>query len=105
MTPTTRLVPVLCLLLASAGVCPRLSAQTTSVGVTIPITSVLFLSSSGSFTFPAATDAVYTAGLLSSTAGPTLTHRANVPYLISIGAQSGSTLAFTALAGRTDPDP
>jgi hypothetical protein len=108
MTSTTRLMPFFAALLVLTGAASReVEAQTTTtVAVSIPIASVLFLSSSGSFTFPAATDAHYTAGLIGTSTGPTLTHRANVPYQITINAQAaGSALGFANAVGRTDANP
>ncbi len=107
MTPATRLVPFWGAMLAIACASVTTEAQTTAtVAVSIPVASVLFLSSSGSFTFPAATDTHYTNGLLPSSTGPTLTHRANVPYQITIQAQgAGAALGFANAVGRTDANP
>ncbi len=80
-------------------------AQTATAAVSIQIAPVLVISSSGNFSFPAATDGAYTAGYIESSAGPTLSHRANVPYKITVAAQAGATLAFTNYAGRSDADP
>ena len=91
--------------LALLGMTAGAQAQTATSAVSVSVAPVLVMNTSGSFTFPAATDAAYTAGSLASSAGPTLTHRANVPYKITIEAQSGSALAFANYAGRTDTDP
>jgi hypothetical protein len=80
-------------------------AQTATAAVSIQVAPVLAISSSGAFTFPVADDAHYQAGEVVSISGPTLTHRGNVPYRITIEAQSGSEFAFTPAAGRTDADP
>lgn len=80
-------------------------AQTATAAVSIQIAPVLVISSSGSFSFPAAGDAEYSAGYVESTSGPTLTHRANVPYTITVAAQSGTTLSFSNYAGRSDANP
>lgn len=80
-------------------------AQTASIGVSIAVNPVLFLSAAGSFTFNTPTDGDYTAGFVSSSAGPTLTHRGNVPYKITIQAQTGSTMSFAPYTGRSDADP
>lgn len=80
-------------------------AQTATAAVSIQIAPVLVISSTGSFTFPVAGDSEYGAGYIESSAGPTLSHRANVPYKITVAAQSGTTLDFTSYAGRTDADP
>ena len=91
--------------LALIGISASAQAQTATTAVSISIAPVLVISTSGSFSFPAANDAAYTAGSLASTSGPTLTHRANVPYKITVSAQSGSTLSFTNYAGRSDTNP
>src|SRR5690606_17938721 len=80
-------------------------AQTATAAVSIEVAPVLSISSTGNFAFPVAGDAEYQAGSVASTAGPTLSHRANVPYEITIAAQSGSSFAFTAATGRSDADP
>lgn len=80
-------------------------AQTATAAVSITVSPVLAISSSGSFTFPTADDAHYTAGEVVSTAGPTLSHRGNVPYDITIEAQSGAAFGFANVAGRSDADP
>ena len=80
-------------------------AQTATAAVSIEVAPVLAINSTGSFNFPVAGDAEYQAGQVVSTAGPTLTHRANVPYEITIAAQSGSNFAFTTAPGRSDADP
>lgn len=80
-------------------------AQSTTAAVSIQINPVLAISSDGAFTFPVAGDAEYEAGEVVSTAGPSLTHRGNVPYVITVAAQSGSAFSFTPSAGRTDVDP
>jgi hypothetical protein len=89
------------LLAASAAV----QAQTATAAVNVNIPSLLVISSSGSFTFPAADGSHYDTGYIESTSGPTLSHRANVPYRITLEAQSGSMFTFTADPGRSDPDP
>jgi hypothetical protein len=94
------MVFTLAALLTPAG----LAAQQ-AVPVSITVGPVLYLNASGSFSFATATDDHYTAGLLPALSGPTLTHRANVPYQITIQAQTGSTLAFSPAGGRTDTDP
>ncbi len=76
-----------------------------TVPVSITIEPVLYLSSTGSFAFPTAGEAHYAAGYLPSSSGPTLTHHGNVPYRITIAAQTGSTIGFTALTGRSDTNP
>lgn len=96
------------LMIAAAGVLlagTAVQAQTATAAVSIQIAPVLVISSAGSFSFPAAGDAQYSAGYIESTSGPTLTHRANVPYTITVAAQSGSTLSFANYAGRTDANP
>lgn len=80
-------------------------AQTASVAVSITVNPVIFISAAGGFSFNAPTDGDYTTGYTSSTAGPTLTHRGNVPYKISIQAQAGSTMTFSNYPGRTDANP
>lgn len=80
-------------------------AQTVTSDVTVQVGEVLAISATGLFAFPTADDSHYTAGYVESTSGPTLTHRANVPYVITLAAQTGSTLGFTAAAGRSDTDP
>ncbi len=80
-------------------------AQTATAAVTINVAPVLAISSSGSFTFPTADDSHYAAGEVVSTSGPTLEHRGNVPYRITVEAQSGSTFGFSPAAGRSDADP
>lgn len=91
----------LALVLTSATV----QAQSATAAVSIQIAPVLAISSTGAFVFPVVSDAEYQAGMVNSTSGPTLTHRGNVPYVITIAAQSGSTFSFTPSAGRTDDDP
>jgi hypothetical protein len=96
------------LLIVSVALCATgtaAQAQSATAAVTISIAPVLVISSSGAFSFPVAGDAHYTAGYIESTSGPTLTHRANVPYKITVAAQSGSTLGFTNYTGRVDADP
>ena len=99
-------VAAVALMLAPAAARAQGPAPAT-VAVTINIPAVLYLGCTApcSFTFPDADDAAYQAGLLASSSGPTLTHRGNVPYRITIGAQTGTTLGFANLTGRTDPDP
>jgi hypothetical protein len=80
-------------------------AQTATAGVSVDVGSILVISTSGSFGFPAADDSHYQGGYIESTSGPTLEHRANVPYKITLAAQSGSTLSFANATGRTDTDP
>ncbi|HEU5208304.1 MAG TPA: hypothetical protein VFU06_02730 [Longimicrobiales bacterium] len=81
-------------------------AQTTATAaVSIQINPVLAISSSGAFTFPVADDSHYDAGEIVSTGGPSLTHRANVPYQITLEAQSGTSFTFAPAAGRSDADP
>ena len=89
------------LLAAPAGV----RAQSATVGVSISVNPVLFLSAGGPFTFNAPTDGDYTTGYASSAAGPTLTHRGNVPYKITIQAQTGATMTFANYGTRTDANP
>jgi spore coat protein U-like protein len=80
-------------------------AQTATVAVQIDIPTILVINSTGSFGFGAADEATYDAGYIESTSGPTLSHRANVPYKITIGAQSGAAFGFTPVAGRSDANP
>jgi hypothetical protein len=82
-------------------------AQTGTATVQISIPTLLTLSvSPTTFGFPAVTDAEYTAGYVGSSSGPTLTHRGNVPYRITINAQGGATnMTFTPAVGRSDADP
>ena len=80
-------------------------AQSANSAVSVEVGSVLVISTSGSFAFPTADDTHYQAGFVASTSGPTLEHRANVPYKITLAAQTGSALSFTAAAGRSDTDP
>jgi hypothetical protein len=80
-------------------------AQTAAVAVEVTVPTILVLSSTGGFTFPSVTESAYDAQQLESTSGPTLSHRANVPYRITINAQSGGTFGFVAAAGRSDADP
>lgn len=80
-------------------------AQTVNSDVTVQVGEVLAISATGLFAFPTADDSHYTTGYVESSSGPTLTHRANVPYVITLAAQTGSTLGFTAAAGRSDADP
>ena len=96
------------LLITTAALCASsaaVQAQSATAAVSISIAPVLVISSSGSFSFPVAGDAHYTAGYIESTSGPTLSHRANVPYKITIAAQSGSALGFVNYAGRSDVNP
>jgi hypothetical protein len=93
------------LLTAAILLTPAGLAAQQAVPVSITVGPVLYLNASGSFSFAAANDDHYTAGLLPATSGPTLTHRANVPYQVTIQAQTGSTLTFLPAAGRTDADP
>lgn len=101
MFKRTLLITTAALLASSAAA----QAQSATAAVSISIAPVLVISSSGAFSFPVASDAHYTAGYIESTSGPTLTHRANVPYKITVAAQTGSTLSFTNYTGRSDTDP
>ncbi len=92
-------------LVALAAAAPARAQNAITIPVSITINPVLYLSSTGSFAFPAPGDAHYTAGYVPSSSGPTLTHHGNVPYRITIAAQTGSTLGFAALAGRSDANP
>ncbi len=78
--------------------------QVISIQVTIP--QVLFMDCPApcTFTWPTATDASYTAGFLSSSAGPSLNHRGNLPYVLTMQA-SQANLNYAPLAGRSDPNP
>ena len=79
-------------------------AQTVNTPVSITVPTILQISGNGlSIGFAQATDADYQAGYASSTSGPTLQHRGNVPYKITIQAQSGGVMAFVPDAGSTDP--
>lgn len=81
-------------------------AQTATAAVSITVAPVLAISSSGSFTFPTADDSHYTAGEVVSTGGPTLSHRGNVPYDITVEAQTGSAFGFTPDASQPmEADP
>lgn len=80
-------------------------AQTATAAVSIDVAPVLAISSTGNFTFPVAGDDEYQAGHVASTAGPTLTHRGNVPYEITIAAQAGSNFTFSPATGRSDANP
>lgn len=94
------------LLLAAAGPAAAQGPQPATAQVTINIPAVLYLGCPApcSFSFPDADDAAYQATYLASASGPTLIHRGNVPYRITINAQT-TELQFTNLTGRTDPDP
>jgi hypothetical protein len=94
----------LALMLATAG---RGAAQTATVGVNVSVPTVLFISRTGDFQFGTVNDAAYMAGSVMTTAGPTLTHRGNVGYQITMKAYTGSgnNLGFTPLGGRSDADP
>src|SRR5512142_2458647 len=75
------------------------SPQTVNTPVNLTIPTILYINGDGtSLNFPAPTDANYTAGYVASSSGPTLTHRGNVPYGISIQAQSGTYMDWV-----TDP--
>ncbi len=94
-----------------AGLSPMLAptalrAQSLPVPVAVSITvaPVVFISSSGSFTFNTVADADYMAGYMTSTSGPTLSHRANVPYKITM-QPSAATLVFSPYGARSDVDP
>ncbi len=91
----------LALVLTSVSV----QAQTATAAVSIEVAPVLAISSTGAFTFPVADDAQYQAGEVVSTAGPSLAHRGNVPYEITVAAQSGTAFTFSPATGRTDADP
>ena len=80
-------------------------AQTATSAVSVEVAPVLAISTSGAFAFPTADDSHYSTGYVESTSGPTLEHRGNVPYKITLAAQSGSALAFSPASGRSDPDP
>jgi hypothetical protein len=80
-------------------------AQTATVGVSVEIAPVVAIGATGVFSFPAATEAAYDAGYLESTAGPSLAHRGNVPYRVTLQAQAGSTFDFTNYSGRSDANP
>lgn len=81
-------------------------AQTVSTPVNITIPTILQITTNGSsIGFPNATDADYVAGYASSSSGPTLTHRGNVPYGITIQALSGSTLQFVPDGAHPAVDP
>src|SRR5690606_36138965 len=80
-------------------------AQSATAAVSTQINPVLAISSAGAFTFPVAGDTEYEAGEVVSTAGPSLTHRGNVPYVITVAARSSTAFSFRPAAGRTDEDP
>lgn len=63
---------------------------TATFSATVP--EVLSIASANNFTFASATEADFTAGYMSSTGGPTLTHRGNVNYKITAEA-AAATLA------------
>jgi spore coat protein U-like protein len=90
-------------LLATSAAVQAQDDVTSDISVTVG--TVLAINATGNFVFPTAGDGDYTTGYVESTSGPTLEHRSNVPYTITLAAQSGSSLAFTPAPGRSDADP
>ncbi len=103
MSRVKTLLAALVALGLAAGDCR--AQNTATVPVSITIEAVLSLSSTGAFVFPVAGEAEYQAGFVGSTSGPTLTHHGNIPYRITIAAQTGSTLGFSPMTGRSDANP
>ncbi len=87
-------------LLATSAAAHAQNEVTSPISVTVQ--EVLAISATGSFTFDPADDADYTASYVESTSGPTLSHRGNVPYSITLSAQSGSELVYVGT--ETDPN-